>query len=277
MRQTLAALYLAIATLLSGNALAEPSSACTGQPLRKALVTAFPLRHPEQIRPGEFMGWAQLTGATLARRLSGNGRLRIAAAPDSFPFADAEMAPALERDAAGTPSIVGWAARTGSQYVLAGLLRDFGTAKNEYLLPERQLVVEAFVFDGTDGRLLARREFAAQVLLDGALPRNIAPGTRAFDDSRLGRAYHGLLAEIGGWAEASIACLPFPLRVTRVEERRIHLDTGRDSGLAVGTALSAGNVIEVGAAGSVVEIPLQRNPPRLKVGDVLYLPREGKP
>lgn len=266
---------LAVA-LLSGNALAEPSSACAGQPLRKALVTAFPLRHPEQIRPGEFMGWAQLTGATLARRLAEGGRLRIAAAPDGFPFADAGMAPALERDARGAPRIVEWAAQSGAQYVLAGMFRDFGTAKNEYLLPERQLAVEAFVFDGSDGRLLARREFAAQILLDGALPRNVTPGTRAFDDSRLGRAYNGLLAGIGAWAEESIACLPFPLRVTHVAERRIHLDAGRESGLAVGAALPAGNIVEVGAAGSVVEIPLQRNPPRFKVGDVLYLPREAK-
>jgi hypothetical protein len=94
--------------------------ACVGQPLRKVLVTAFPLRYPEQLKSGEYMGWAQTTGAELARQFGAAGRLRVAALPENFPFEEAAAAPEIERDAQGKPRIVEWARRERAQYVLSG-------------------------------------------------------------------------------------------------------------------------------------------------------------
>lgn len=269
--------------------------ACADGLARKVLVTAFPLRYPEQLRPGEYMGWAQTTGEELARRLRDGGRLRVAPATERFPFAEAEAAPEVERNAQGMPRIVEWAAHEHAQYVVAGLIRDFGTARNQLMLPERQLVVEAYVYDSRTGRLLARHEFARQLLAGGALPKTVAPGTREFAASRLGQTYGALLADIGRWAEESIACLPFALRVTQVDGLRLHLDVGSDSGLKTGMLLSttatpttaaakpAGGappgrqlptavIKETGVSSSIAEIPRQRTPPKFQVGDVLYLP-----
>lgn len=238
------------------------------------------------------MGWAQTTGEELARRLRDGGRLRVIPATERFPFAEAEAAPEVERNAQGMPRIVEWAAREHAQYVVAGLIRDFGTARNQLMLPERQLVVEAYVYDGRTGRLLARHEFARQLLAGGALPKTVAPGTREFAASRLGQTYDALLADIGRWAEENIACLPFALRVTQVDGLRLHLDAGSDNGLKVGMVLStmatAGTKLassvppgrqlptavikETGVSSSVAEIPRQRTPPKFQVGDVLYLP-----
>lgn len=271
---------------------AQSSPACAGQPLRKVLVTAFPLRYPEQLRSGEYMGWAQTTGAELARVLGAAGRVRVAAAPEDFSFADPAAAPEVERTAQDMPRIVEWARRERAQYVLTGVFRDFGSARKWLVASERQIDIEAYLYDGIDGRLLARRQFDRQVILDGDLPKGVAPGTRSFADSRLGRTYNALLADIGRWATDEIACRPFPLRITRVEGSRLHLDAGRDSGLTTGTALSTttrpqtvmaggslnrrqmplATIVQVGPDASIAEVPEQRVPPKFAVGDLLYVP-----
>jgi hypothetical protein len=272
---------------------AEP--ACAGKPLRKVLVTAFPLRYPEQIKSGEYMGWAQTTGEELARRLAAGRWLRVASATQRFPFDSPELAPTLERGADHRPLAIGWAAQEKAQYVVAGVFRDFGTARKWAVVPERQIVVEAYLYDGADGRLLARQEFSRQLLADGALPKNVAPGTRAFAESRLGAAYNGLVDDIAIWIEESAACLPFPVRVTRVEGRRLHLDAGRDSGIAPGAELAVAPdmpikpaapgmlrtplavVKEVLPGTAIAEVPPQRTPPSFKAGDLLYVADRNKP
>lgn len=270
---------------------AEP--ACAGKPFRKVLVTAFPLHYPEQIKSGEFTGWAQVTGGELAQRLAAGGKVRVAEAAQRFPFADS--APVLERNTQGVPLIVGWAAQDKAQYVVAGTFLDLGTASKWAMVPERQLAIEAYLYDGGDGRLLARKEFSRQILVNGALPKNIAPGTRAFAETRFGKAYNELLDELGQWVEETASCQPFAIRVMRVEGRRLHLDAGRDSGIAAGMELAStpeapakpavpgmlrtplAVVKEVQAAVSIAEIPLQRTPPTFKPGDVLYVPERNKP
>lgn len=258
---------------------AEP--ACKGKTQRKVLVTAFPLRYPEQIRSGEYMGWAQTTGEELGHVLDRNDRLRVAMAAERFPFAEAEAAPAVERDAQGKPLIAAWAARENAQYVITGVFRDLGTASKWGMVPERQLVIEAYLYNGNNGALLARKEFSQQVLLDGRLPKSIAPGTQGFSGSRLGAAYNALVDDIARWTEDSIVCQPFALHVTRVEDRRLTLDFGRESGIEVGMGLMAAPagkgkpvavVKEVQAKSSVAEIPQQWHPPTVRVGDVLYVP-----
>lgn len=273
----------------------QAAPACAGKPLRKVLATAFPLRYPEQLKSGEYMGWAQTTGEELARQLAAGGRLRVAFAAQRFPFDSPELAPALARGADGRPLALGWAAQERAQYVVAGLFHDFGTARKWGLVPERQIVVEAYLYDAVDGRLLARREFSRQLLADGALPRNVAPGTRAFAASRLGTAYHGLIGELALWVEETAACLPFAVRVTSVEGRRLSLDAGRDSGIAVGTELAPTPeppprpapgalprpplpvVKVVLPAAAIAEVPPQRTPPTFKVGDLLYVVERNKP
>jgi hypothetical protein len=263
--------------------------------LRKVLVTAFPLRYPEQIRSGEFMDWGRLTGSELARRLEEGGRLRVAADARLWPFADTEAAPALERDARGQPLAVGRAMQEQAQYLVAGLIRDFGATRKWRLLPERQMTVEVFIHDGRDGRLLARRTFSRLAQLAGPIPATVSPGTREFDGSSLGAAHNGLLAEIAAWVEGRVTCLPFTAQVTRVEGRRLHLDVGSDSGLAVGAELATTPeppakpapgtlprslppvVKEVLPAAAIAEVPPQRTPPSFKAGDLLFVVDRNKP
>jgi len=275
---------------------ARPSSVpCHADGLtRRVLVTAFPLQRPEQIRHGEYMGWPQATAEVLAATLERGGRLGAVGAPERFPFATADAAPEPERDAANLPRLVEWTARADAQFALAGVFRDFGMARNEFLIPERHMVAEAFLYDGRDGRLLARREFAWKLPLSQDLPRKALPGTREFATTRIGQLYLALIDDMARWAEESLACRAFPLRVTKVEGRRVHLDLGGAHGIAPGMALQDWRpgdpspprrpggfppgarapfaiVKEATQRSSVAEIPLQRNPPTPLPGDLLYV------
>lgn len=275
--------------------LEEPGKAatCGGQPLRKLVVTAFPLRYPEQIGYGQFMGWPQMTGEELARLLNGRGKLLTAAMTERFPFPSAEVAPEVERKD-GVPLVVRWAGQQRAQYVLAGIFRDFGVAKQALVIPERQMTVDAYIFDGVSGDLVARREISRALNFSWHIPKNLTPGARSFSNTRLGETYYSLLDELVRWAEGSVDCLPFSTRVIRVESRKLFIDAGSDSGIEPGhelvltqlaptvaaaggdslpgerSAIAGAVVRQVFPRYSVVELTARKNAPTVKVGDVLY-------
>lgn len=268
--------------------------ACNGMPRRKVAVAAFPLQYPEQIPSGEFTGWPHMTAEELAELLNRNGRLLAAAAADRMAFDTAEAAPEpARRD--GVPLLVDWARAARAQYVIAGVFRDMGKAARALVVPEQQLALEVFIYDGFSGELLARRGFARPLVHFGGLPRGIQLGSQAFRSSRLGANYLALLREVGDWAESTVSCLPFAARVIQANGRRLHLDVGSDSGLEAGMEFLltreganavatpegdtlgrdrkplAGVVIKsVNPRYSIAEITARKNPPAARVGDVLF-------
>ncbi len=266
---------------------------CGARPLRKLVVTAFPLLYPEQIGYGQFMGWPQMTGEELTRLLNGRGKLLSAAMTERFPFASADAAPEVERKN-GTSLVLHWAGQQRAQYVLAGIFRDFGVSRQALVIPERQMIVEAYLYDGISGDLVARREFSKSLNFSWQVPKTLTPGAKSFSTTRLGEAYYSLLDELVRWAEGSLDCLPFSTRVIRVDGRKIMIDTGSDSGIEPGaelvltqaaptTTTTAGDslpgersaiagvmVRQVYPRYSVAEITARKNAPVVKVGDILY-------
>lgn len=276
--------------------LAGPGQApnCGDRPLRKALITAFPLLTPEQLAPGEYTNWPSDTAEHLERLLNSGGRLLGAAAARKVPFVLPFKGPELERKE-GVPLVSGWAQSARAQYVVAGIFRDFGTSLKAYVLPQRQLNVEAFILDGVSGELIARQDFSRILSISLRLPRNIVFGSREFQDSVLGKAYLDLMNEMARWTETTISCLPFSARVVKTDGRLLYLNVGSDSGIEpgmeflltrengspvagfAGEALGrerkplAGIVIKnVYPRYSVAEITAKKNPPVAQTGDIVF-------
>ncbi len=171
---------------------------------RTVLVIGFPLRYPEQIPYGGYVGWPQATAAELARTLAQGKRLRANAAPQRVLF----EGPDAEKTAAG------WAHQSGAQFVLSGSFRDFAVIPGSPLgMAERHLVIEAAIREGEKGSLIAWREFAWKLPVSWELPQaaDPGPGTREFAATRFGRLYHALLDEIARWAEEEITCRKEPI------------------------------------------------------------------
>lgn len=275
--------------------LAEPGRAeiCNSQPKRKVVVTAFPLLRPEQLRYGQYTGWPRTTAEELTRLINGRGKMISTAMPGHYPFVTAESAPSAEHKN-GIPLPLIWAGKERAQYVVAGIFRDFGTATQALIIPERQMVIEAYIYDGISGELVARREFAHQLNFSWSIPKSLVPGTKGFRESRLGELFYELLDEVGQWAESSIGCMPFSTRVIRADNRQIYLDIGSDSGITPGqeliltqisapvntaagdllvgerSAVAGAIVTQVHSRYSVAEITAKKNVPTVRVGDVLF-------
>lgn len=265
---------------------------CKERPQRKVLVTAFPLRYPEQLKSGEFMDWAPMTGVALGGTLERNAYVRAVSAVSQFPFVSAGLAPELEQKN-GVPLISEWSARAGAQYVVSGVFQDFGVSKWAMTIPGRHLKVEAFIFDALSGKRIARKEFV-QKLLGSDIPRNVLLGSDEFEATRLGATYKELIVDMANWVEDTVTCQPFPVKVARVEGDKVYLDMGSDHDISVGMTLQSWRpgaappprhpgapasvrqlptavVKQVQANGSVAEIPRQRFPPTVKPGDILYV------
>lgn len=274
----------------------DPGSvhACDGLPHRKVAVTAFPLVYPEQLHTGSFTGWGPATAEELADQLNRGGRLLAASAADRMAFDLPEKAPEPARKA-GVPLLTAWAGESRAQYVVAGVFRDLGKASRALVVPEQQMAVEAFIYDGFSGELLARRDFSRQLLALGSLPSATSFGGKDFRESRFGKTYLGLVRDLAAWAENTIGCMPFAARVVKVDGRRLYLDVGSDSGLEPGMeflltrekgsaiAIPGGEVLghdrqalagvvvkNVQARYSVAEITARKNAPAARVGDVIF-------
>jgi hypothetical protein len=270
------------------------AQACNGMPRRKVAVAGFPLQYPEQIASGEFTGWPYATAEELSELLNRNGKLLAASIADRMAFDAAEAAPEPARRE-GVPLLVDWARGARAQYVIAGVFRDMGKAARAFVIPEQQLALEAFIYDGFSGELLARQSFSRPQISLGGLPRDVRLGSKSFRSSRLGENYLALLREIGDWAENTVACMPFAARVIQASGRRLHIDVGSDSGIEAGmefllsregastVATPAGDPLgrdrkalagvvikSVNPRYSVAEITARKNPPPARVGDVLF-------
>lgn len=273
---------------------AGQAATCTDRPMRKVLVTAFPLQSPEQLAPGEYTGWPSDTAEHLERTLNAGGRVLGAAAAAKMPFVLPYKGPELERKN-GMPLLAGWAQGARAQYVVAGIFTDFGTSMKAYVMPQRQLTVEAFIFDGISGEVVARQTFTRTLNISLRLPKSVVFGDKEFRDSVLGKTYLDLMAELSRWTENTVGCMPFSARVIKAEGRQLYLNIGSDSGIEPGmeflltresgspiTSLEgeplgrerrpvAGIAIKsVHPRYSVAEITAKKTPPTAQPGDVIF-------
>ena len=227
--------------------------ACGNAYINRLLVTGFAFEFPEQL-PEEWNGRLlprvnrqrieALTATELARALEGDGHARAVFDGDIFPYASPSRAPILHV-LAGRPEtpLVALARERQAQYVLSGIYREFGLEKN-LKRHERQIEIEAFLHDGANGAVLARRRFQTEISGsiwsgdDFAFRNTPTIGTRAFRKTLFGQKWTALIEEIAHWAGAQASCLPFLARVMKVEGRLLQLDAGAESRISPGDTLA---------------------------------------
>lgn len=211
------------------------SAACRGGYPKRLLVGGFPLLYPEHVRTGETRGYAQFTTNELARFFGAETPVLLAVDSElMIHYSEAETAVGAQPESAAGLIKLQDAARQGrAQYVLLGRFRSLEAGKGG-----RRMELEAMIADGASGAVVARSLFRKQAE-DADLPERIALGSAQFYESGLGKAYAELLTQVAQWAAASASCLPYFARITRMDDKTLHLDAGSDQGLSVGDKLSA--------------------------------------
>jgi hypothetical protein len=129
---------------------------CRRTTLNKIAVTAFAMEFPEQLLMTENGSVAALSAVEIARFI--NRRNHLPAVFDSrfFPYSSPSQAPQqYGGSATQSLSTAHFAQEHSAQYVLAGVYRDFGISGRA-----RRIEIEAFLHDGANGAVLARRTFS---------------------------------------------------------------------------------------------------------------------
>ncbi|MDR0702617.1 MAG: flagella assembly protein FlgT [Azoarcus sp.] len=239
------------------DAMREESGDSGAQACRKAytnrlLVTGFAFEFPEQL----LAEWNDrllprvnrqrietLTATELSHALARDGHVLSVFDGDVFPYVSPARAPALYIPVGDAEiPLVAWARARQAQYVLSGIYREFGLEK-KLIRYERPIEIEAFLHDGANGAVLARRRFQTKVsgsVHSSAFSVFNTPtiGTLAFRKTPFGQKWTALVDDIAHWAGAQTSCLPFIARVMKVEGRRLQLDAGAESGISLGDTMT---------------------------------------
>jgi hypothetical protein len=227
--------------------------ACTKKAyLNRLVVTGFAFEFPEQSTE-EWSGRLlprrnrprieALTATELARTLERGGQVHAVFDENIFPYASPSRAPTLHLPAGSieTP-VVALARARQAQYVLSGIYREFGLDRTTQR-HARRIEIEAFVHDGVNGAVLARRRFQTEIsgpawFGSGVSLRNTPTiGTHAFQKTPFGQKWTALIEDIARWSEAQTSCLPFIARVMKVEDRLLRIDAGAESRMNSGDTL----------------------------------------
>ncbi len=135
------------------------------------------------------------------------------------------------------------AKKTGSQFVVSGLILDAGKHVDEGFIEsiigaeKRLFKVEIVMHDGLTGAKLASHSFEA--LIDNSIDSGVSKhfGGRAFFSTESGHALNSLIDIATKDVRAVLSCVPFAAQVVRVEGNNVYLDAGAVSMLKVGDQL----------------------------------------
>ena len=209
---------------------------CQSAYTNRVLVTGFAMEFPEQKLPDELPMLSRHTAVALTRILRQRQTLLADSADTVFPYSTPLHAPHTmtpsDESSKNEPLLVGQARDQQAQYVLSGIYRDFALSGGQ-----RHIAIEAFIHDGINGALLARRDFSATAGPPLRLDQLPSFGSPAFFRQGLGLALGGIFQEIATWSGHEIGCLPFNARIIRRNGRQLHIDAGAEAGLSIGDTL----------------------------------------
>lgn len=209
---------------------------CQSAYTNRVLVTGFAMEFPEQKLPDELPMLSRHTAVALTRILRQRQPLLADSADTVFPYSAPLHAPHTmtpsDESSKNEPLLVGQARDQQAQYVLSGIYRDFALSGGQ-----RHIAIEAFIHDGINGALLARRDFSATAGPPLRLDQLPSFGSPAFFRQGLGLALGGIFQEIAVWSGQEIGCLPFSARIVRRNGRQLHIDAGAEAGLSIGDTL----------------------------------------
>jgi hypothetical protein len=231
---------------------ANDAAACEQSYINRLLVTGFAFEFPEQLlaeQDGRLLPRVNqqrvetLTATELARALGRDGHVLAVFEGTTFPYVSPARAP-IQHLPAGSAEmpLVALARARQAQYVLSGVYREFGLEKT-LRRHERVIEIEAFLHDGANGAVLARRHFQTEVTGSPwsgdvfSIFNTPTIGTRAFRKTLIGQKWTTLIEDIAHWAGAQASCLPFIARVMKAEGRLLQLDAGAESRISSGDTM----------------------------------------
>ena len=241
--------------LLKADMVAAGQSCSLGQGNRyrkRVAVAGFALLVPEEAAFGGLGNADRGLPQALYLDLVKSGSMQPFAVTRRQLFADTGDAPTLSEPDNSLRKSLALARQMNVQFVVSGVIRDmslsdpdaWGSSIIDHIERgvglkdrRRRLVVDLFVHDGFSGALVDEKEFAMTAKWNLDQDLQVGFGTEAFWNSDYGRATARLVKRMGDEVLNAIACQPFMVRITRVDNHRVYLAAGAASGIRPGDRL----------------------------------------
>jgi len=219
---------------------------------KRVAVAGFALKAPEQAAFGGLGNADRALPRALYQDLLKTGSVQPFAVTRRQLFADTGDAPTRSQADNQLKKSVALARQMNVQFVVSGVIRDMSLADPDawgssiidrlergvgLRDKRRRLVVDLFVNDGFSGALVDEKQFSVTARWDLDQHMQVGFGSTAFWNSDYGKAAAGLVRQMRDEVIGAIACQPFMVRITRVDNRQVYLAAGAASGIRPGDRL----------------------------------------
>ena len=220
---------------------------------KRVAVTAFPLVKKDDATIGGLQDVQRKLPQRLHKHLADEARVLPLSATDRRLFTSVADAPTQRQPDNSLTRAAELTRAMDVQFVVTGVVRDMGVADagswGTSKLRQwgralgggdrgRRFVVDLFVYDGLSGALVLDKRFETEGEWGFEPSRRVGFGTHEFDRSDYGANVNEVIAQMANKVSDTVACQPFMAEVQRVDEARIRIASGAESGLRPGDELA---------------------------------------
>ena len=232
------------------------SNGVSNRYIKKVAVAAFPLSTPKQANLGGFHTISSAFPTQLALAFNQHGSVTALNAGNVSLFANPRQASTSQLDDGTLTSMLSTTGQMDVNYVVTGIIRDISMidprthAENNYFIDLynkldykskrhlRNFEIDLFVYDGFSGHLISQKHYQTAGLWN--IDRTISTGfdTAGFARQDYGKKVKALQNKIVSNLSDELQCEPFSSRITRVEDKTIWINAGKQQGIKRGDKLT---------------------------------------
>lgn len=232
------------------------SNGASNRYIKRVAMTAFPLSVRKQANLGGLHNISSELAAQLTQELNIRGDITALNAGKVSLFANPDQASTSQLDDGTLTSMLNTIGQLDVNYVVSGVIRDISmidprthAEQNHFIDLYNQLdykskkhlrnfEIDLFIYDGFSGHLLNQKHYQTAGLWN--LDRTISTGfsTAGFAKQDYGKKVKALQKIIVSELTNELRCESFTTRITRIEDKTIWINAGKQQGIKRGDKLT---------------------------------------
>jgi hypothetical protein len=218
---------------------------------KQVVVLGFSVQSPDQARLGAIQDVNRGLSSILNQALHERGDLVVFQSSQHSLYEDLINAPSSYTEQQTLTKAAAFAKQTGAQFVISGVVRDLGFEDESALSTSywaklkrfqantnRRFSVDIFVHDGFSGSIIWQKNFALSAKWTTDPDKKIGFGSAEFWQDEYGIAVGHLVNDMATMVDDQLRCQPFMSRISRVDGKTIHFQSGASSGVRPGDKLA---------------------------------------
>ncbi|KZY82947.1 hypothetical protein A3740_23860, partial [Oleiphilus sp. HI0068] len=220
---------------------------------KKIAVLGFSVQSPAQLRLGGFHNIERGLASALNQSLQLQDKLVVFEQSEFSLHQDVINAPSHFTSQSTLTKAADYAKQVGAQFVISGVVRDLSLEDPEAFSTsywaklkrmsnnaniKRRFAMELFVHDGYSGAIIWQRSFAVSAPWEDDIDDLSGFGTAEFWSDEYGLAVAQLVDGVATLVGEQLECQPFIARISRVDGKTLHFNSGASSGVRPGDKFS---------------------------------------